>query len=242
MLPRDFGNWNTIWRTWSRWRDRGVWRQVMDVLRRRLRAREGRDPEPSLLMVDCQVVKGGRCGASFHEGHFKYRLNGAKRAIAVDCLGLPVAVRVSGARTHEVRAARELLADVLPHAGRVTTVMGGRGFRGFGRSAATRLRGRREDQARRDPGEGRVQAAAAVVEGRGCVLRPRPVAAPGAQRRGHHRGRDRVDAGRSGPRTCSPCSDGIASHAAREHCLVGKCAAPTGSSAHFTQDMRRTSA
>ena len=124
MLPRDFGNWNTIWRTWSRWRDRGVWRQV-------LRAREGRDPEPSLLMVDCQVVKGGRCGASFHEGHFKYRLNGAKRAIAVDCLGLPVAVRVSGARTHEVRAARELLADVLPHAGRVTTVMGGRGFRGL---------------------------------------------------------------------------------------------------------------
>ena len=95
MLPRDFGNWNTIWRTWSRWRDRGVWRQV-------LRAREGRDPEPSLLMVDCQVVKGGRCGASFHEGHFKYRLNGAKRAIAVDCLGLPVAVRVSGARAASV--------------------------------------------------------------------------------------------------------------------------------------------
>ena len=95
MLPRDFGNWNTIWRTWSRWRDRGVWRQV-------LRAREGRDPEPSLLMVDCQVVKGGRCGASFPEGHFKYRLNGAKRAIAVDYLGLPVAVRVSGARAASV--------------------------------------------------------------------------------------------------------------------------------------------
>ena len=83
-------------------------------------------------MVDCQVVKAGRSGASFHEGHFKYRLNGAKRAIVIDYLGLPVAVRVSGARTHEVRAARELLDEVLPDAERVTTTMGDRGFRGVG--------------------------------------------------------------------------------------------------------------
>ena len=131
MLPVEFGNWNTIWRTWARWRDRGVWQRVIDLLRRRLRVAAGRDPEPSLLMVDCQVVKGGRCGASFHEGHFKYRLNGAKRAIAVDYLRLPVAVRVTGARTQDVRAARELLSDVLPGASRVTTVMGDRGFRGL---------------------------------------------------------------------------------------------------------------
>jgi putative transposase len=122
MLPAEFGAWNTIWKTRSRWRDRGVWQRILDLLRRRIRVAAGRDAEPSLLMVDCQVVKGGRCGASFHEGHFKYRLNGAKRAIAIDYLGLPVAVRVTGARTHEVRAARELLAGVLPDAERVTTV------------------------------------------------------------------------------------------------------------------------
>ncbi len=80
-------------------------------------------------MVDCQVVKGGRCGVSFHEGHVTCRRGGATRAVAVDYLGLPVAVRLSGARTHEVRAARELLAGVLPDAERVTTVMGDRGFR-----------------------------------------------------------------------------------------------------------------
>lgn len=74
--------------------------------------------------------------ASLHEGHFKYRLNGAKRAIAIDYLGVPVAVRVTGARTHEVRAARELLADVLPAAERVTTVMGDRGFRGLHHGAS----------------------------------------------------------------------------------------------------------
>ncbi len=70
-----------------------------------------------LDVVDGQVVKGGRSGVSFHEGHFKYRLTGAQRAIAVDYLGLPVAVRMSGARTHEVQAARELL-DPLGRTGR----------------------------------------------------------------------------------------------------------------------------
>ncbi|NJC64181.1 IS5 family transposase [Planosporangium flavigriseum] len=131
MLPAEFGSWNTIWRTFARWRDRGVWQQVMDVLRRHLRVAAGRDPEPSLLMVDCQVVKGGRCGADFHEGHYKYRLRGAKRAVAVDYLGLPVTVNVTGARTHEVKAARQLLDRVLPEAARVATVMGDRGFRGL---------------------------------------------------------------------------------------------------------------
>jgi transposase len=66
MLPAEFGSWNTIWKTWSRWRDRGVWQQVLDLLRRRIRVAAGREAEPSLLMVDCQVVKGGRCVASFH--------------------------------------------------------------------------------------------------------------------------------------------------------------------------------
>lgn len=129
MLPVEFGNWNTIWRTWSRWRDRGTWQDVMDLLRRKLRVAAGRMEEPSLLMVDCQVAKGGQRGASFHESHGKYMLNGAKRTIAIDYLGLPVAVRVAGARMHDVRAAQELLAEVLPSAERVSTVMGDAGFR-----------------------------------------------------------------------------------------------------------------
>jgi len=131
MIPSEFGNWNTIWRTWSRWRDRGVWQDVMDLLRRTLRVAAGREAEPSLLMVDTQIAKGGQRGASFHRSHGKYKLNGAKRTIAIDYLGLPVAVRVTGSRMHDVRAAKELLAEVLPSADRVTTIMGDVGFRGM---------------------------------------------------------------------------------------------------------------
>lgn len=43
-LPAEFGRWTTIGKTFCRWRDRGVWQQAMDVLRRMLRVREGREP------------------------------------------------------------------------------------------------------------------------------------------------------------------------------------------------------
>jgi transposase len=129
MIPSEFGNWNTIWRTWARWRDRGVWQQVMDLLRRTLRVAAGREAEPSLRMVDTQIAKGAQRGRSFHQGHGKYKLNGAKRTIVIDYLGLPVAVRVTGSRMHDVRAAKELLAGVRPVAEPVTTVMGDAGSR-----------------------------------------------------------------------------------------------------------------
>ena len=130
-LPAEFGSWNTVWKTFARWRDRGVWQQAMDVLRRCVRRQHGRLPEPSMVMVDCQVTKGGRAGPSFHQQHGKYRLNGAKRVIAVDYLGLPVGARVVGARRHEVAAAQDLLDELLPHVPRVVSVLGDRGFRGL---------------------------------------------------------------------------------------------------------------
>lgn len=128
-LPAEFGRWNTVWKVFCRWRDRGVWQEAVDVLRRTLRAREGRDPEPSMVMLDCQVTKGGRGGPSFHETHGKYRLCGAKRTIAIDYLGLPVGATVHGARRHDVRAARDLLDELLPNHPRVADVLGDCGFR-----------------------------------------------------------------------------------------------------------------
>jgi len=73
----------------------------------------------------------GRGGPSFHESHAKYRLNGAKRVVAIDYLGLPVGACVVGARRHEVGAAQDLLEELLPRVPRVTTVLGDRGFRGL---------------------------------------------------------------------------------------------------------------
>lgn len=81
--------------------------------------------------MGCQVTRGGRGGPSFHETHGKYRLCGAKKTIAIDYLGLPIGAIVHGARRHDVRAARDLLDELLPNHPRVADVLGDRGFRGL---------------------------------------------------------------------------------------------------------------
>jgi putative transposase len=129
-LPRTFGPWGAVWQQFRRWRDAGVWGRAMSRLVRLARQREGRDPEPSLLMVDAQVVKGRRAGPTFHEsGGHGGRTRGTKRTVLVDVLGLPVAVRADAARHNDVKTARWLLEEHLPTLPRAQLLMGDRGFR-----------------------------------------------------------------------------------------------------------------
>ena len=97
-LPAEFGPWGAVWQQFRRWRAKGVWAAAMDRLRRAVRVSAGRDPEPSMVMLDSQTAKGGRNGPTFHEAGGKLSATfGAKRTLLVDYLGLPVAAR-SGQR------------------------------------------------------------------------------------------------------------------------------------------------
>ena len=138
-LPARFGPWPAVWAQWRRWRDKGVWAQAMTRLRRVARVAAGRDPEPSLLMVDAQTVKGRRAGPGFHEsGGRGGRTRGTKRTLVVDYLGLPVAAVATSARPHDARVGRELLEQVLATQPRVVTVVGDRGYRSMAHRVASR--------------------------------------------------------------------------------------------------------
>lgn len=111
------------------------------VLRREVRVRAGRDPEPSLVILDAQQARTGRQGPSFHDvgGLGRGRVQrGAKRSLLVDSLGLPVAVRVTSSRPHDSTAGRELLDEVLPVLPRVEVVVADRGYRGLAHHVASR--------------------------------------------------------------------------------------------------------
>jgi putative transposase len=57
MLPRDFPPWKTVSHYFRRWRLDGTWERMNRALRRRLREKLGREPEPSAGIVDAQSVK-----------------------------------------------------------------------------------------------------------------------------------------------------------------------------------------
>jgi putative transposase len=52
LLPHDFPPWKTIHHYFRTWRLDGTWERVHAALRKRVRVRMGRDPEPSAGVVD----------------------------------------------------------------------------------------------------------------------------------------------------------------------------------------------
>ena len=56
-LPHDFPPHADVWEHFCRWRDSGLIDQVHDALREQARVIEGRDPTPSVAIIDSQSVK-----------------------------------------------------------------------------------------------------------------------------------------------------------------------------------------
>ncbi len=57
LLPHDFPPCKTVYHYFRLWRIDGTWEMLNAAIRQRLRARLGRDPQPSAGIVDSQSVK-----------------------------------------------------------------------------------------------------------------------------------------------------------------------------------------
>ena len=64
LLPRDFPPWGTVWWYFRRWRREGVWTEIHRALYPLARAKTGRQPGPSVVIMDAQSVKTTEKGAS----------------------------------------------------------------------------------------------------------------------------------------------------------------------------------
>jgi putative transposase len=121
-LPHDFPPWKTVYNYFRAWTQDGTWDRVHEALRQQVRRQAGRDPAPRSSAVDSQSVKtAGQPGPrGFDSGK---KVNGRKRHLWVDSMGLLLAVLVSAADVHDARAACDLLHDRVwdewPRLGRV---------------------------------------------------------------------------------------------------------------------------
>lgn len=63
MLPRDFPPYQTVYMYFKQWEKDGAWERIHDVLRDRVRSRDGRKKSPSAAILDSQSVKTTEKGA-----------------------------------------------------------------------------------------------------------------------------------------------------------------------------------
>jgi putative transposase len=111
-MPADFPPWRTVWGLHARWKKDGVLAGLADALRAAVRVAAGRDAEPSAGIIDAQSVHESAEGVvpaatSGYDSH--KNVNGRKRHLLVDTLGLLIGVVVTPASAQDRAGAAMLL-------------------------------------------------------------------------------------------------------------------------------------
>ena len=115
MLPHDVLPKRTVYDDVSQWRDDGPWAKLVKALRERTRVEVGREPTPSAACIESPSVKTTERGGPERGEDGGKKINGRKRHLLVDTLGLLLAVLMTSAGLDDGVAAPILLGHVTPH-------------------------------------------------------------------------------------------------------------------------------
>jgi transposase len=129
-LPHDLPPRSAAYYYFARWRDDGTDQVIHDLLRWHAREKQGRKADPSLVVLDTQSVHAAASVPAATTGKDAgKRVPGRKRCLAVDVLGLVVAVVVLAASAHENTAGIALLEQVAAHTSTVSKALAAQGFK-----------------------------------------------------------------------------------------------------------------
>jgi putative transposase len=111
MMPHDLPPWSTCYDYFRKWRNSGTWRRINDALRDDVRRKAGRKKSPSMAIIDSQSVKTTEAGGPKGKDAFKM-VDGRKRHILVDTLGMLLAVVVHSAGIQDRDGAKPVLEKI----------------------------------------------------------------------------------------------------------------------------------
>ena len=128
-LPVVYPPWQTVYYHFRQFKQKGILEELLDFLCVRERQKADRKAVPSVLAIDSQSVKivqftsqdKGIDGAKY--------VNGRKRHLAVDCLGLPFALVVTAGCVSDSQAGLELAARLKGKSDRLHTLKADKGYK-----------------------------------------------------------------------------------------------------------------
>ena len=138
-----YGNipWQTVYYHFRKLKKNGVWEEILDSLSVDRRLQAGKEASPSLLAIDSQSVKTVQFVSEATGIDGNKKINGRKRTILVDKLGLPFAIKVTAANVSDNEAgllALEMLKGKVP---RLEKIAADAGYKGHFTVEAARLYG-----------------------------------------------------------------------------------------------------
>jgi putative transposase len=130
-------SWETYYYYFLKWQKDGTLKEISMVLHQKVRVEHGREAEASAVAVDSQSVKKGPLVAQDTGIDGGKNVNGRKRHIAVDSLGLPLAVVVTAANVHDGQAGLDLLWQMEEASKRIELIRADHSYQGYFVEAAS---------------------------------------------------------------------------------------------------------
>src|SRR5258705_3349070 len=122
-LPVDFPHKSTVWRYFDQWRRDGTLDRIHDLLRRKVRTMEKPYHPRTSASVDSQSIDTTSGGEQRGRDNAK-NVDGRKRHLVVDSMGLLLAVLVTAANVDDARAATSLVGRLEgPPVGKVRRIV-----------------------------------------------------------------------------------------------------------------------
>lgn len=129
-LESKYPNWHIVYYYFAKWQRAGILKKILSCIVIAERVRNGRAPKASRVAIDSQSVKKVSFISMDTGIDGGKKVNGRKRHIAVDSLGLPIAISVTSAQVHDGQGGFELLWQLEQSCDRLSLICADMAYRG----------------------------------------------------------------------------------------------------------------